>query len=330
MASQFQFQALQLVNCSDPEKPTQHDLAEEPFKTGQKEFKLSDLQELIKELNQRASSGRRNRNREWMKRFEAETASDIMARKDLPLTQAVMIRVTKFLRHEWGIKVIWFAAGKQDEVRMLRDCKMWSETLTRPANAEDGGNYDKLYGRAKKLNELIEKDAPLTFISPAPTMGGCGRRHKIQATEKDQEAWKKLGTNYESRMKRKFDCHIRQQKIDTFFVVITTIHNSDYEVIKQYLTKWLGNFLLLSAMSATLNPHIADVEADNYDPNYNGERLPEIKPGQRKNMKIIPSATWRLEHLAQLCQNNKGHVNTYEWGPNYVNPHKDYQASGKL
>ena len=129
-------------------------------------------------------------------------------------------------------------------------------------------------------------------------------------------------------MKRKFDCHIRQQKIDTFLVVITTVHFGNYEVIKQYLTKWIGNFLFLSALSSTLNPHIADTDTINYDTGYSDERLPELKPGQRKNMKIISSATWRLEQLALLTQNNRGFENTYDWGPNYHNPHLDYQASG--
>ena len=82
-------------------------------------------------------------------------------------------------------------------------------------------------------------------------------------------------------------------------------------------------------MSGALNPVIVDNETTNYDVFYNPDRLDELKPGERKNMKLISSATWRLEFMAQVCENNKGHVNTYEWGKNYVNPHKDYQASGK-
>ena len=243
MASQFQFQALQLVNITDIDKSVKHDLAEESFKAGQKEFTLKDLQDIVEELNQRASSGRRNRNHELMKKLPSDEADQVMARKSLPLTQAVMINITKKLRHEWGIKVVWFAAGKQDEIRMMRDGKMWSNQLVRPREA--GNAYDQVFGNARKLNDLIEKDAPLTFITPAPSMGGLNRRHKIKPDPADVQLWEQNGTRYAERMHRKFDCHIRQQKIDTFLVSITTVHNSDYEVIKQYLTKWEGNYLFI-------------------------------------------------------------------------------------
>ena len=238
-----------------------------------------------------------------------------------------MIKVNNLLKNKWGLKVAWFAAGKQDEVKMIRESKMWSNKLIRPANTKPGDVYDQLFGKAKKLNDLILKDAPLLFISPAPSVSGQQRSHDITISNEHREKWEKMGPNMANYMNMKFDCHITQQQIDTFMVVVTTIHNSDYEVIRQYLTKFIGNYLFISAMSGTLNPMISEEETDNYGPLYDPTGMDNIKPGQRKNMKVIPAATWRLDHMVQLCHNNKGDVNTYTMGKNYINPHKDRQAS---
>ena len=48
--------------------------------------------------------------------------------RELPLTQAAMIKFTQLMRAK-SIKVVWFAAGKTDITRMLKDCKMWAETI---------------------------------------------------------------------------------------------------------------------------------------------------------------------------------------------------------
>ena len=57
IASQFQFQALEVSNLTDIHRPIKHDLSKSPFVTGQNTFTLKDLQEMVLELNQRASSG---------------------------------------------------------------------------------------------------------------------------------------------------------------------------------------------------------------------------------------------------------------------------------
>ena len=279
------------------------------------------------ELNQRASSGRRNRAAEWTKLHGGQKGQIFAARKNVPMLQATMIKVTKTLRHKWGLKAVWFAAGKNDEVRMIKDCKFWSDKLLRPTQLPPDSPYDQLFGKANKLNDLIEDDAPLLFIAPAPSNAGTAQYHDIEVKPEDLEKWNEKGQEYAKNMHQKFDCHIGQQKIDTFLVTVTTIHKSDYEVIKQYLTKWIGNFLLLSAISATLNPSIVEKETVNYDVYYNPDRLDKVKPGERLNMKVIGSATWRLEQVAALINNNKGDANTYEMGKNYVNPHKDREAS---
>ena len=282
---------------------------------------------MVLELNQKASSGRRNRTAEWTKRRTEKQAQTYAARKNVPLLQGTMIKITKQLRKKWGLKAVWFAAGKNDEIRMLKDCKFWSDRLIHSKNMTKGDTHFDLFGNANKLNDLIEKDAPLLFIAPAPSVSGMARKHDIKPKPEHVEEWNSQGQEYAQRMQNKFDCHIGQQRIDTFMVTITTIHNSDYEVVKQYLTKWIGNFLLLSAISATINPSIVEEETVDYDVFYNPDKLDKLKPGDRLNLKVIGSATWRLDQITTLVNNNKGDENSYEMGKNYVNPHKDRSAS---
>ena len=291
---------------------------------------MDNLKEIILELNQRASSGRRNRVSEWSRRKSEKEAADYAARKNVPLLQGTMIKITKLLRHKWGLKAVWFAAGKQDEVRMLKDCKFWSDRLLRPSNLTKGDIIHDLFGNAAKLNDLIEEDAPLLFIAPAPSSASIAQKHNIKINPEHMDQWNRQGRNFADKMSQKFDCHIGQQRIDTFMVTITTVHKSDYEVIKQYLTKWIGNYLLLSAISATLNPSIVDEETVDYDINYNPDNLEKLKPGQRLNLKVIGSATWRMDQITTLVNNNKGEVNTYELGKNYVMPHKDMNAASNM
>ena len=93
LASQFHFQALELINNTDIHRPMKHDLTKAPFTVGQNVFTLEDLKGLIAELNQRASSGRRNRNHEWTKKKSPRQAREYVARKNVPLTQVHIVKI---------------------------------------------------------------------------------------------------------------------------------------------------------------------------------------------------------------------------------------------
>ena len=63
--------------------------------------------------------------------------------REIPLTQAAMIKFTATMRAK-SIKVIWFASGKTDVTRMLKDCKMWAEVIPAEiskANTELGSYF---------------------------------------------------------------------------------------------------------------------------------------------------------------------------------------------
>lgn len=160
---------------------------------------------MVLELNQRASSGRRNRVGEWTKRKGEKEAATYAARKNVPLLQGTMIKITKQLRHKWGLKAVWFAAGKQDEVRMLKDCKFWSDRLFKPENLTKGDPIYDLFGNADKLNDLIEEDAPLLFIAPAPSVAGMAQKHDIKPHPEHLEEWNNLGQEFASKMNRKYE-----------------------------------------------------------------------------------------------------------------------------
>ena len=115
------------------------DLDTEPFKTGSTQLELNELNELITDLNKKAALGRRNRKSASVNQFtNAVTANYPNANfeetvkrrfeRDVPLTQAAMARFTKVMRSK-AVKVIWFAAGKTDVVKMLKECKMWAEVI---------------------------------------------------------------------------------------------------------------------------------------------------------------------------------------------------------
>ena len=68
-----------------------------------------------------------------MRRYD-QTEEDVQNRiksryeRDLPITQAAMIRLVDLLGKK-SVKVFWFAAGKQDVTVMLKDCKMFAESI---------------------------------------------------------------------------------------------------------------------------------------------------------------------------------------------------------
>ena len=68
-----------------------------------------------------------------------------------------------------------------------------------------------------KLNDLIDPSNPIILVNPEPMADGSTRKHDIKLSDRHDYAWG-------PRMKNKFDCHIRQQEIDTFFVTVTTIN----------------------------------------------------------------------------------------------------------
>ena len=149
-----------------------------------------------------------------------------------------------------------------------------------------------------KLNDIIEPDSPIILVNPEPMADGSTRSHDIMLNSSHEMNWSE-------RLKNKWDCHIGQQDVDTFFVTVTTIHSGSHNWIRSYLLKWIGNFLFLSAMSSLANPHIAMENCPNYTVNYDPDRLPEIKTGQRKSLKIVGPSGRRLRAMAQLVQNNK-------------------------
>ena len=148
---------------------------------------------------------------------------------------------------------------------------------------------------------------------------GSARKHDIQMKPEHQNEW-------DERMKNKWECHIGQQDIDTFFVTVTAITPGSHNWIRSYLVKWIGNYLFLSAMSAFANPHIAMENCSTFNVNYEKNAKPETKVGQRKAMKIIAPGGRRLKAMAQLVRNNRGNVNTYTLGENRVNYEKDPEA----
>ena len=73
--------------------------------------------------------------------------------RDVPLTQAAMVRFTKIMRSK-AIKVIWFTAGKSDISKMLKECKMWAEVIPSEISKADTelGRYFSGAGNYSKIN----------------------------------------------------------------------------------------------------------------------------------------------------------------------------------
>ena len=111
---------------------------------------------MIADLNKKAALGRRNRRgntiRQMAKGYDhGQSYMETIKRRyerELPLVQAAMIRFVNAMR-EKSVKVIWFAAGKSDTTRMLKECKMWAEIIPQDiANAEtDLGVYFRGAGK---------------------------------------------------------------------------------------------------------------------------------------------------------------------------------------
>ena len=150
-ANQWEFETLEFINISDEAKPARQDLSCEPFKSGSTSLELDELQEMVANLNKKAALGRRNRRGNMIKRMgnhqnrtQEYMEESIRSRYDreVPLTQAAMVRFAERLRAR-SIKVIWFASGKHDIVRMVKECKMWAEPIPQDiANAQtELGNY---------------------------------------------------------------------------------------------------------------------------------------------------------------------------------------------
>ena len=152
---------------------------------------------------------------------------------------------------------------------------------------------------------------------------GSARQHDIIMKARDEQYWSQ-------RMRNKWECHIQQQDVDTFFVTITTIHPGSHNWIRSYLLKWNGNYLFLSAMSALANPSIAMEPCKRFTVNYEPDKFPEIKVGQRKSLKIVGPSGRRLKAMTQLVSNNKGNINTYTLGKNRVNFDRDPEANEDL
>ena len=68
----------------------------------------------------------------------------------------------------------------------------------------------------------------------------------------------------------------------------------------------------------------------NYNVHYEADKLPQIRTGQRKSMKIVAPSGRRLRAMVQLVKNNRGTVNTYALGKNMVNFEKDPDAADDL
>ena len=119
----------------------------EPFRSGSTQLELTELNEMITDLNKKAAIGRRNRRGQTLRQFQyavsanptARDVEDLVRRRferELPLAQAAMVRFVQTMRAK-SIKVIWFAAGKTDVTRMLKDCHMWAERIpTEIANSQ--------------------------------------------------------------------------------------------------------------------------------------------------------------------------------------------------
>ena len=121
---------------------------------------------MVNDLNKKAALGRRNRRGNTIKQINKgydygldynETLKRRYER-ELPLSQAAMIKFVNAMR-EKSIKVIWFAAGKSDTTRMLKECKMWVETIPHDiANAEtELGSYFTGAGKYAHLKMLKTK-----------------------------------------------------------------------------------------------------------------------------------------------------------------------------
>ena len=151
---------------------------------------------------------------------------------------------------------------------------------------------------------------------------GSARKHDIQISQQHMQEW-------DERMKNKWECHIGQQDIDTFFVTVTVVTSGAHNWIRSYLLKWLGNFLFLSAMSSLANPHIAMEECSTFNVNYEKDAKPKTKVGERKALKVVGPGGRRLKAMAQLVSNNRGSINTYTLGENRVNFEKDPEAELK-
>ena len=149
-----------------------------------------------------------------------------------------------------------------------------------------------------KLNDLVDPANPIILVNPEPMADGSAREHNIKMKPEHEKEWNQ-------RLKNKWNCHIKQQDIDTFFVTVTTIHPGSHNWIRSYLLKWLGNFLFLSALSSLANPTIAMKECSTYNVNYDDAALPPTKVGQRKAIKVVGPGGKRLRAMAQIVSNNK-------------------------
>ena len=86
---------------------------------------------------------------------------------------------------------------------------------------------------------------------------GSARQHDIVMKTRDEQFWSQ-------RMRNKWECHIKQQDVDTFFVTITTIHPGSHNWIRSYLLKWNGNYFCIRNMwheihGVKLNPYIQNI-----------------------------------------------------------------------
>ena len=96
------------------------------------------MQDLIADLNKKAALGRRCRRGTTLSNYNYNIANNkgvsfeetVKRRfeRDIPLTQAAMVRFAQKMKAK-AVKVIWFAAGKTDVVRMLKECHMWAEVI---------------------------------------------------------------------------------------------------------------------------------------------------------------------------------------------------------
>ena len=141
-------------------------------------------------------------------------------------------------------------------------------------------------------------DTPIILVNPEPMADGSARKHDIKLKPEHEQNWS-------AKLKNKWNCHIKQQDIDTFFVTVTTIHPGSHNWIRSYLLKWIGNYLFLSAMSALANPHIAMENCASYTVQYDSDRWPQTQVGQRKSLKVVGPSGRRLRAMAQLVNNNK-------------------------
>ena len=128
---------------------------------------------MVTDLNKKAALGRRNRRGNTIKRMEFYSQQDpefvdIAVRncyeRDVPLAQAAMVKFSQKMLAK-SVKVIWFASGKTDITRMLKDCKMWAEKIPQDiANAESGiGSYFR--GAGKIYYTKIFKKSCISHIN---------------------------------------------------------------------------------------------------------------------------------------------------------------------